>query len=106
MQNRTMTRTISGVGAAALIALGMAASLPHLGAAQDPTQGPTPAGRIGGGISPGGRGMGRGGPGRAGGPTEMMAGIDPRDLTDDQRVQIQPIRDRHAADMKPLTDAV
>jgi Spy/CpxP family protein refolding chaperone len=102
MKDKTMTRVLGGLGVAALIALGLATSLPHLGAAQDPNQGPPPAGRLGGGRGPGGRGMGRGGPG---GPMEM-AGIDPRDLTDAEREQIKAIRDRHAADMKPVLDRV
>jgi Spy/CpxP family protein refolding chaperone len=100
MQNKTITRVVGSVGAVALIALGVATLLPHLGAAQDPNQGA--AGRMGGGRGPGGRGMGRGGPG---GPMEM-AGIDPRDLTDAQREQIKAIRDRHADDMKPVMDRV
>jgi Spy/CpxP family protein refolding chaperone len=103
MQNKTMTRVIGGVGAAALIGLGMATSLPRLGAAQTPNQSPSPAGPMGGGRGPGGRGMGRGGPG---GPMETIAGLDPRDLTDAQRAQIKAIRDRHAGDMKPVTDRV
>lgn len=103
MQNRTISRIVGGVGATALIVLGMATAWPHLGAAQDPNQGPPPAGRMGGGRGPGGRGMGRGGPG---GPMEMMAGIDPRDLTDAEREQIKAIRDRHAGDMTPVIDRV
>ena len=100
MQNKTITRVMGGFGAAALIALGMAVSLPHMRAQQDPNQGPPPAGRMGG------RGMGRGGPGGPMGPQGMMAGIDPRDLTDAQREQIKAIRDRHADDMKPVMDRV
>ena len=100
MQNKTITRVMGGFGAAALIALGMAVSLPHVRAQQDPNQGPPPAGRMGG------RGMGRGGPGGPMGPPGMMAGIDPRDLTDAQREQIKAIRDRHADEMKPVMDRV
>jgi periplasmic protein CpxP/Spy len=94
MHKKTMTRVIGGLGAAALIAVGMATSWPHLGAAQ----GPPPAGRMGG-RGPGGRGMGRGGP-------MDMAGIDPRDLTDAQREQVKAIRDRHADEMRPVMDRV
>ena len=90
MQTRTITRVIGGLGAAALIALGMATTVPYMGAAQQPGQ--PPPGRMGRG--PGGPGgMGRGGP--------MALGVDPRDLTDAQREQIKAIRDRHAEDMKP-----
>jgi len=100
MQNKTITRVMGGFGTAALIALGMAVSLPHMRAQQDPNQGPPPAGRTGG------RGMGRGGPGGPMGPQGMMAGIDPRDLTDAQREQIKAIRDRHADEMRPVMDRV
>jgi Spy/CpxP family protein refolding chaperone len=99
MQTRTMTRVIGGFGAAALIALGMLTTVPHMGAAQ----GQPPPGSMGRGPGgPGGRGgfgMGRGGPG---GP--MGLGIDPRDLTDAQRDQVKAIRDNHAAEMKPLIE--
>lgn len=100
MQTKTITRVVGGFGAAALIALGMAASLPHLAAAQDPSQGPPP-GRMGG-RGPGGPGMGRGGPGGPGGP--MAFGLDPRDLTDAQREQIKAIRQRHMEAITPLAD--
>jgi Spy/CpxP family protein refolding chaperone len=93
MQTKNITRVIGGLGAAALIALGMAITVPHMTAAQGPGQ-PGP-GRMGRG--PGG--MGRGGPG---GP--MALGIDPRDLTDAQREQIKAIRDRHADEIKPLIE--
>jgi len=101
MQNKTIIRMVGSLGAAALIALGMATSFPHLGAAQDPNQGPPPAGRMGG-RGPGGRGMGRGGPG---GPMGM-AGIDLRDLTDAQRQQIKAIHDRHAQEIRPVMERV
>lgn len=100
MQTRTITGVIGGFGAAALIALGMLTTVPHMGAAQDPGQ--PPPGRMGGGPGgPGGPGMGRGG---RGGPMGGPMGIDPRDLTDAQREQIKAIRDRHAEEMKPLMD--
>ena len=98
MQSKTISRVIGGLGAAALVALGMATAIPHMGAAQEPGQ---PAlGRMGRGPGgPGGPGMGRGGPG---GPMGMGAlGIDPRDLTDAQREQIKTIRDNHAGEMRP-----
>jgi len=95
-----MARVIGVFGASALIALGMATSIPQMGAAQDPAQQPPAAGRMGG-RGPGGPGMGRGGPG---GP--MGFGLDLRDLTDAQREQIKAIRDRHAEEMKPVMDRV
>ena len=87
MQTKMTTRVIGGFGAAALIALGMAITVPHMGA-QAPGQ--PPAGRMGRG--PGGPGLG--------------LGIDMRDLTDAQRDQIKSIRDAHAEEMKPLIDRV
>ena len=36
----------------------------------------------------------------------MMAGIDPRDLTDAQREQLKTIRQNHAADVKTAMDHV
>ena len=99
MQSRTLTRVIGGFGAAALVALGMATASPHLGAAQDPGQ-PPPGGM---GRGPGGPGMGRGGRGGPGGPM-VPGGIDPRDLTDEQRQQVKAIRDSHAEEMRPLME--
>jgi Spy/CpxP family protein refolding chaperone len=96
MQNKTITRAIGGLGAAALIALGMATAVPYLGAAQGPGQ--PPAGGMGRGP-----GMGRGGRGGPGGPM-AFGGIDPRDLTDEQRQQVKAIRDSHAAEMRPLME--
>ena len=99
MQNKTLSKVIGGFGAAALIAVGMATTIPHMGA-QD--QGQPPAGRMGRGPGgPGGFGRGRGGPG---GP--MGFGIDLRDLTDAQREQIKAIHDRHSEEMKPVFDRV
>lgn len=94
MQNKTITRVVGGFGAAALITLGMAATLPHLGAAQAPNQGPPP-GRMGG-RGPGGHGRGHRGP--------MAFRLDPRDLTDAQRKQIKAIRGRHMEQIRPLAD--
>src|SRR5437867_3643273 len=96
MRNETIGRLAGGFLGALLIAVGMMAFTPQIGSAQGPGQ-PPPGGRRGGGP-----GIGRGGPG---GPM-AMAGIDPRDLTDAQREQIKAIRERHAADMKPVMDRV
>ena len=105
MQTQTLTRMIGGLVGAVVVAVGLLAFTPSIGAAQDPNQGP-PAGRLGG---RGGRG-GPGGPGapggRMGGPTGPMgpAGIDMRDLTDAQREQIKAIHDRHADEIRPLME--
>jgi Spy/CpxP family protein refolding chaperone len=109
MQNETIGRVIGGFLGAALVAVAITALTPKIGAAQDPNQGPPPAGgRMGGGrgpMGPGGPGMGRGGRGGPGGPGAPMAfGLDPRDLTDSQREQIKAIRDRHMQEIKPLAD--
>jgi Spy/CpxP family protein refolding chaperone len=103
MQTKMKTRVIGGFGAAALVALGMAISVPHMGAQQGPGQ--PPAGRMGRGPGgPGGPGMGRGGRGGPGGP--MGLGVDLRDLTDAQRESIKAIRDRHAQDLAPVMERV
>jgi Spy/CpxP family protein refolding chaperone len=106
MKRRTTTTVIGGFGAAALIALGMAISVPHMGA-QGPGQ-PPPGGRIGRGPDgfggPGGPGMGRGGRGGPGG--RMGMGVDVRDLTDAQQTQIKAIREAHADALRPAMDRV
>jgi periplasmic protein CpxP/Spy len=108
MQNETISRVVGGFLGAALVAVGITAFTPQIGAAQDPGQQPPPAGRMGGGrgpMGPGGPGMGRGG--RGGGPMGLMgAGIDPRDLTDAQREQVKTIHDNHAAEIQPLAERV
>jgi periplasmic protein CpxP/Spy len=96
MQRETLTRSVGAFLGAVVIAAGMLALAPHVGA-QD--QSAPPMGRMGGR----GFGPGRGGPG---GPMGMMPGIDPRDLTDAQREQVKSIRESHAADMKPVVDRV
>ena len=103
MQTKTTTRVIGAFGAAALIALGMAITVPHMGAQGGAAQ--APAGRMGRGPGgPGGPGMGRG-RGGPGGPGRGL-GIDMRDLTDAQRDQIKSIRDAHADELRPLIDRV
>jgi periplasmic protein CpxP/Spy len=99
MQKETMARVVGAFLGAVVIASGILAFTPNVGAAQD--QGAPPMGRMGG------RGFGgRGGPGGPMGPMGMMPGIDPRDLTDAQREQVKAIRERHAADLKPVVDRV
>ena len=93
MKTRTTTTVIGGFGAAALIALGMAISVPHMGA-QGPGQ-PPPGGRIGRGPD------GFGGPGG-----RMGMGVDVRDLTDAQQTQIKAIRDAHADALRPAMERV
>src|SRR3954467_3505603 len=108
MQTKTRTQAIGAFGAAALVALGMTLTVPHMGA-QGPGQ--PPAGRMGrgpggpGGPDGPGMGRGRGGRGGPGGPG-MAMGIDMRDLTDAQREQIKAIRDAHAEAMRPLMERV
>jgi Spy/CpxP family protein refolding chaperone len=95
MQSETLTRVVGGFVGAIIIVVGFLSFTPALSsAAQDPN-GP----RRGGPGGPGGPG-GRGG--RFGGP--MGFGVDPRDLSDAQREQIKAIRDRHAAELKPLIE--
>ena len=95
MQTETLTRVVGGFVGAVVIVVGFLSFTPALSnAAQDPS-GP----RRGGPGGPGGPG-GRGG--RFGGP--MGFGVDPRDLSDAQREQIKAIRDRHAAELKPLIE--
>lgn len=95
MQSETLTRVVGGFVGAVVIAVGFLSFTPVLSsAAQDPS-----GQRRGGPGGPGGPG-GRGG--RFGGP--MGFGVDPRDLSDAQREQIKAIRDRHAAELKPLIE--
>jgi Spy/CpxP family protein refolding chaperone len=91
---------------AIVVALGLGATVPFVGWAQDQPQAQT-------GQAPhGDRGFGRrgGGPGgRIGGPMgggafafrEVM-----RDLTDPQREQVKAIRERHAEQIRPLAERV
>ena len=110
MQKTTITRITGGLGAAALIGIGMLTNLPQTIAAQNQNQAPPADGRLGGPRrggpgGPGGPGW-PGGPGgrggRMGGP--MALGIDPRELSDTQREQIKAIHDRHADELKPIFD--
>ena len=87
---------------AIVVALGLGATVPFVGWAQDQTQAQGQETRHGG---RGGRG--RGGPGgRMGGPMggafafrEVM-----RDLTEAQREQVRGIHERHAERMRPLAE--
>jgi Spy/CpxP family protein refolding chaperone len=85
---------------AIVVALGLGATVPFVGWAQDQPQTQTePARRGGRGFGrPGGPGGRMGGP-MAGGPAirEVM-----RDLTDAQRQQIRAIHDKHATQIEPL----
>jgi Spy/CpxP family protein refolding chaperone len=82
---------------AAIVVMGLAASVPYSNAAQD--QGQTSGDHVGRGRGPGGP-MGRGG--RMGGP--MGFGEVMRDLTDAQREQVKAIREKHADEMRPLLE--
>lgn len=83
------------------MAIGIAAAIPMIGAAQD--QPAAQGERMGrGGRGPGGP-MGRGG--RMGGPMGDfgLAGVM-RDLTDAQREQVKAIREKHAGRLRPLME--
>jgi Spy/CpxP family protein refolding chaperone len=95
MQLKTWTRIVGGIGAAALVAAGLAVTMPHIDAAQD--QPPPNAERMGSR----GRGGRMGGP-MAGGP--LGAAHLMRDLNDAQREQIKAIRERHAERLKPVME--
>ena len=90
---------------AIVVALGLGATVPFVGWAQDQPQAQTEPTRRGG--------RGIGGPGRPGGPGGRMGGPlggglreVMRDLTDAQRQQIRAIHDKHAAQIEPLFERV
>jgi Spy/CpxP family protein refolding chaperone len=89
---------------AIVVALGLGATVPYVGWAQDQPaaqQQPTRRG-----------GRGDGGPGRPGGPGGRMGGpmgafafgAVMRDLTDAQREQVKAIHERHADRIRPLAE--
>ena len=88
---------------AIVVALGLGATVPYMGWAQDqpPAQGEQARRR-------GGRGFG--GPGGPGGPGGRMGGpiggAIMRDLTDAQRDQVKAIHERHAERIRPLLERV
>jgi Spy/CpxP family protein refolding chaperone len=97
----SLTRIVSGAGAA-IVTVGLIATVPHMIAAQDQTQPQTERVRpdrrgLGGPGAHGGRG-GRMGGLMAGGPLREVM----RDLTDAQREQVRAIHERHAERMRPL----
>jgi Spy/CpxP family protein refolding chaperone len=89
---------------AIVVALGLGATVPFVGRAQDQPQAPAEQRHEGRGF---GRPGGPGGPGgRMGGPMggafafrEVM-----RDLTDAQREQVKAIHERHAESIRPLAE--
>lgn len=94
---------------AIVVALGLAATVPYIGWAQDQP----PAGAVAQGeqVRRGGRGFG--GPGGHGGPGGRMGGPMGggfalggvmRDLTDAQREQVKVIHERHAERIRPLVE--
>ena len=98
MEKQSITRIAAGLGAAVLVAVGLLATVPHMGAAQDQTQ--TQGDRVGPrGREPGGP-FGRGG--RMGGPMGGGFGDVMRDLTDAQREQVKAIREKHAERLRPI----
>ena len=87
---------------AIVVALGLGATVPFVGWAQDQAQGQQVR-----------RGRGDGGPGRPGGPGGRMGGPMGgafafrevmRDLTDAQREQVRVIHERHADRIRPLAE--
>ena len=100
MGTKTWTRMAGGLGAAAVIALWVAATVQHMDAAQDQTQ--TQGQHVGpGGRGPGGP-FGRGG--RMGGPMGFGLREVMRELTDAQREQVRAIHQRHAERIMPLAE--
>jgi Spy/CpxP family protein refolding chaperone len=96
-----MKKTFLG---AIVVALGLGATVPFVGWAQDQPQAQREQGQ---------RGPGVGGPGRPGGPGGRMGGPMGgglrgvmRDLTDAQRQQIRAIHDKHATQIEPLFERV
>jgi Spy/CpxP family protein refolding chaperone len=98
MNKQSLIRFAAGVGGAAIIAVGVVATVPHFDtvAAQEPN--PAQGEHVRRfGRGPGGPGGRMGGP-LAGAPfREVM-----RDLTDAQREQVKAIQERHAARLKPM----
>lgn len=99
-----MKKTFLG---AIVVALGLGATVPYIGWAQDQPAGQTQPMRRGG--------RGDGGPDRPGGPGGRMGGPPMggfafgevmRDLTDAQRAQVKAIHERHADRMRPLAERV
>ena len=91
---------------AIVVALGLGATVPFVGWAQDqpPAQtGQAPRGErgFGGPGRPGGPGGRMGGPMGGGALREVM-----RDLTDAQREQVKAIHERHAEQIRPLAERV
>jgi Spy/CpxP family protein refolding chaperone len=85
--------------AASIVALGVAATVPYIDAAQDQPQ-QAQGERVRRGHGP----MGRGG--RMGGPMAGSLGFPGiiRDLTDQQRDQVKAIREKHAEQNRPLAE--
>jgi Spy/CpxP family protein refolding chaperone len=86
---------------AIVVALGLGATVPFVGWAQDQPQAQEAQAR--------GGGPGFGGPGRHGGRMGPMGGAFAfrevmRDLTDAQREQVRGIRERHAERIRPLAE--
>ena len=93
-----MKKTFLG---AVVIALGLGATLPFVGWAQDQPKAQTEPARRGG--------RGFGGPGGPGGPGGRMGGAFGfrevmRDLTDAQREQVKAIHEKHADRIRPIAE--
>lgn len=93
-----MKKTFLG---AIVVALGLGATTPFVGWAQDQSKAQTEPARRGG--------RGFGGPGGPGGPAGRMGGAFGfrevmRDLTDAQREQVKAIHEKHADSMRPIAE--
>jgi Spy/CpxP family protein refolding chaperone len=100
MDTKKWTRIAAQIGGAAVIALGLAATVPHMDAAQDQTQ--TQDERVGRGGRGPGMPFGRGG--RMGGPMAGGFGEVMRELTEAQREQVRAIHQKHADRVAPLAE--
>jgi Spy/CpxP family protein refolding chaperone len=102
MEKKWLKGIAWGMCAAAVLTIGLVATMPHIDAAQDQTQ------AQGERVGPDGRGpkgaFGRGG--RMGGPMDGGFGFREimRDLTDAQRQQVRAIQERHAQQIRPLAE--
>ena len=92
-----MKKTFLG---AVVVALGLGATVPFVGWAQDQPKAQTEPARRGG--------RGFGGPGGAGGPGGRMGAFGfrevMRDLTDAQREQVKSIHEKHADRIRPIAE--
>ena len=105
MEIRNLKRVAGGLGTAAILAVGLVATVPYIGAAQEQPQAQGDQARPGRRGGPGGPGRLGGPGGRFGGPMAdgAMRGVM-RDLTDAQRDQVKAIHERSADKIRPLVE--